>query len=99
VELREQLPQVRWANTGFTSAYPSDATKPAIANLILWSSAADSAQWHQEGNTLKVSFANGEASFEMAPDAKAHAAELVKSLNATAQVFRIDLSEKKTPRP
>jgi hypothetical protein len=68
---------------------PAKADKPAIANAILWSSAADSAQWRQVGTTLVVVFANGTASFALSqPTTKEHVGELVQSLNTTTEALK-----------
>jgi len=86
----EQLPTVSWGTQGVTTHDRVDKTdNPDLANVILWSSAADSARWHQEGNTVKVHFKNGDASFEMKHAvSKEHMKELIDSLNATSMALQ-----------
>lgn len=87
-EVKGQLPVVSWATTGVTAFYPGGTTQPNLADGILWLSAADSARWRREGNTLKASFANGEATFDIAPRYRAHATDMVESLNATTEAIK-----------
>ena len=83
--IAEQLPWVAWASIGY-----GKADKAELANLILWSSAADSARWRREGNTVKADFANGVASFDVArPISNERMTELVNSLNATSAALQV----------
>jgi hypothetical protein len=85
--IQQQLPQYTLTTTESTKVKTID--KPAVANLILWSSAANSAKWHQAGDLVVGDFANGRVSLKMtAPLSKDHAATLVESLNATAGAFQ-----------
>lgn len=93
--VKEQLPVVSWGTMGVTTFYPGGKTKQLdVADGLLWSSAADSVQWRREGNTLKARFANGEAAFDIAPGYRAHATELLDSLNKTSTMLR--MSEHRT---
>jgi len=90
-EIKAQLPQeMTWGSVGVTTYYPKGKT----ADVLLWSAAAKSAHWSQEGDTVKVSFSNGDATFKFAPTtSKEHMTKLVDSLNATTEVLKV--SEKK----
>jgi hypothetical protein len=94
--IQQQLPQY----TGTHSSMVETTDKPEVANLILWSSAANSAKWHQAGNTVVGDFANGKVSLKMmTPLSKDHAAALVESLNATAGAFQASAAnESQRPR-
>jgi hypothetical protein len=84
--LEKQLPGYAFAYT--STAHRAEA-KAQVASAILWSSAADSARWHQEGNKVVVVFANGMASFDLsAPGTKEQVGDLVQSLNATTNALK-----------
>ena len=89
--VKEQLPMVPWSASGVTTFSLGATPLPDIAGgILLWLSAADSTHWRREGNTLKASFANGEADFDIAPGYRAHATELVDSLNKTSAMLISD---------
>jgi hypothetical protein len=95
--IKEQLPTVTWGTMGVTTFVGTTATtKDNLANALVWVSAAKSAHWQQEGDSLKVHFTNGEATFEVAHDSRAHMAELVKSLNETADAIQTADSSRHT---
>jgi hypothetical protein len=84
-ELRHRLPVLDWSG----SDLKDKVTKPDIAHLIIWSSAADSAKWYDKGNMVEARFANGATSFQLArPLSKKDMTQLVESLNATAGVLQ-----------
>jgi hypothetical protein len=80
--VRQRLP--RWPGS-FGS---QTVAKAGIADLIMWSSAADSATWHEKaGNVVEVRFTNGSASFELTPKSEGYASQLVSYLNATVDAL------------
>jgi hypothetical protein len=88
------------AMLGWTPDYAyvaeSKSGQPDLADVILWSSAADSAHWRQEGNTVKTDFANGAATLMLGESAsKEEKQALVDSLNAT--VAAINAGSTKLP--
>lgn len=94
-DLLKGLPEITFGSAGITYTYPSDEGKRDIGDVILWSSAAESAYWYQEGGEIKATFKNGDATFQLAPStSKEHAVELVDSLNATAEALRAGESSK-----
>ena len=84
-----------------TDAYGQPTGKKELADMILWSSAADSAHWRQEGNTVKADFANGAAIFMLGNSAtKEETQALVDSLNATVEALKAsEGAEKKSGPP
>jgi hypothetical protein len=86
-EVKEQLPQeVTWGDTGVTTYYPGGKK---LGDVLLWSAAAKSAHWSEEGDYAKASFANGYATFKFAPaTSREHMRKFVDSLNATTEVLK-----------
>jgi hypothetical protein len=86
--LRDQLPM--FIQNVSEINYAPNADRPTqIANAILWSSAAASAQWRQVGTTVVVAFANGTVSFDLAkPTTKEHVGDLVQSLKMTTEALK-----------
>lgn len=85
--VKDHLPAYTWPDT---HAYPTvKPGKSEFATMMLWSSAADSAHWRQEGNTVKADFANGATTFKLGDKASREQKQaLVDSLNATAEAFK-----------
>jgi hypothetical protein len=84
--LKDQLPMFMYVSQANNA---TKADKPTIANAILWSSAADSAQWRQDGTTIVVAFANGTVRFDLAqPTTKEHVGDLVQSLNMSTEALK-----------
>jgi hypothetical protein len=79
--VRQRLP--RWPD-----AFGQSIAKTHLADLIVWSSAADSARWYEKaGNVVEVRFTNGSASFELTPKSEGYASQLVSYLNTTADAL------------
>jgi hypothetical protein len=85
--VKEHLPAYTWSDT---HAYPSGKPgKADFATMMLWSSAADSAHWRQEGNTVRADFANGATTFRLGEKSSREQKQaLVDSLNATAEALQ-----------
>jgi hypothetical protein len=96
-EIKDQLPEMPPGVVGVTTYYATEGGVSKIAKVILWSNAAESAHWYQDGDTVKTSFVNGDVSLKMKPSAKAQVAEFVESLNATATALKT--SERTGPPP
>lgn len=90
-EMKDELPQVTWGTAGVTEYYPQQGNPNVkVSDVLLWSVAAKSAHWSQEGGNVKVSFVNGDATFKVDPNtSKEHLTKLVDSLNATTEVLRM----------
>jgi hypothetical protein len=74
---------------GFAYATPKKVDKPEFANVLMWSSAADAAHWHREGKNVKITFANGDATFMLQDrTSKEEADALVHSLNETVDALK-----------
>jgi hypothetical protein len=87
--LKRQLPDYIPVSYMHADALPNSQKRSEFASQIIWSSAADSARWHQEGNSIVVVFANGRASFDLSgPTTKEHVGELVQSLNTTTEALK-----------
>jgi len=88
-DLKRQLPDYIPVSYTHSGAQLNSQKRSEFASQIIWSSAADSARWHQEGNSIVVVFANGRASFNLsAPNTKEHVGALVQSLNANTEVLK-----------
>ena len=56
---------------------------------MLWSAAAKSAHWSQEGDHVKVTFSNGDATFKFDPAmSEEHMMKFVDSLNTTTDALK-----------
>jgi len=89
-EIREQLPQMTWGSMGVTTNYPKGNANTKLSDVLLWSAAAKSARWSQQGGSVKVTFVNGDATFKVAPKtSQEHLTTLVDSLNATSEVLKV----------
>jgi hypothetical protein len=88
--LKSRLPATYvFADVYTYPAQPKQVNKPDFANVIMWSSAANAAHWHREGNNIKVDFANGDVTFMMNDKTSKDEAEaLVYSLNATVDALK-----------
>jgi hypothetical protein len=96
-EIKDQLPEMPPGVVGVTTYYATQGGVSKIAKVILWSNAAESSHWYQDGDMVKTSFVNGDVSLKMKPSAKGQVAEFVESLNATATALKT--SEKTGPPP
>jgi hypothetical protein len=75
--LMQQLPGYIITTSYADPSAPAHSDKSNLANTILWSSAANSARWHQQGNSVVVVFENGSASFDLSsPGTKEHVGDL-----------------------